>query len=120
MSKSTQPARQVADGMFAGGSILSAIGAVIGASCCVLPLLLVQIGLGSAVVAHLAIFAKAKPILLWVTAALVVLAFAAAFRGGRRPRPAILALLVGSGLLVLISLGLPYVEADIIQWLRTR
>lgn len=100
--------------------MLAGFGAVLGASCCVLPILLVQAGLGTALVAHLAWFAQAKPYLLAATIALVLAGFVAAFWGGRRPRPLVLALLIGGALLVAAAIAAPYYERELLDWVRGR
>ena len=74
-------------GLFAGGSLITGLAAMIGASCCVLPFLLVQAGLSTALVAHLGVLASAKPYLLAVTAVLI-LAAVAAMPTVTRPVPA--------------------------------
>jgi hypothetical protein len=78
-------------GYLAGGGLISGLAALLGASCCVLPILLVQIGVSTALVAHLAIFAQAKPYLLALTAALILAGFVAAFLGRQTASPSGLA-----------------------------
>jgi len=46
-------------GIFAGVGILAALGGLLGASCCLLPLALVNLGVSSAVIANLGFFASA-------------------------------------------------------------
>jgi mercuric ion transport protein len=114
------PSKPRAGALFASGGIVTGLGALIGASCCVLPILLVQAGVSTALVAHLGVFARAKPYLLAVTAALVVAGSIAVFWGGRRPRPRVLILLGAAALLVLGSYAMPYYERDLLVWLRGR
>lgn len=106
--------------MFAGGGIVTGLAALIGASCCVLPILLVQAGVSTALVAHLAIFAQAKPYLLALTAVLILAGFVAAFWGGRRPRPRVLVLLVLAALLVAGAYSMPFYERELLDWVRGR
>jgi len=75
-------------GIFAGGGALSGLAALIGASCCVLPIVLVNLGLSSALVSNLAFFARAKPFFLGAAVLLIAVSFAAAFwgRGASRRR----------------------------------
>ncbi len=107
-------------GLFAGGGLLTGLASLIGASCCVLPVLLVQAGVSTALVAHLAIFAVAKPYLLAMTAFLVIAGFTAAFWKGRRPRPFVLALLVIAASLVVAAYVMPNYERALLDRFRAR
>lgn len=118
MSKDT--GTRNASGILAGGGILTGLSALIGASCCVLPILLVQIGVSTVMVAHLAWFAQAKPYLLVLTALLVLAGFIAAFWGGRRPRPHVVALLVGAAVVTMGAIAMPHYERALLDWLGTR
>jgi len=69
--------------VLAGGGAVAGLAALIGASCCVLPILLVQLGVSTALVAQLGFFADAKPYLLPAAAVLLVVGFVVAFWGGR-------------------------------------
>ena len=102
--------------MFASGGALAGLVTLLGASCCVLPLL-AQIGLGTAFVAQLSFLVRARPYLLMATLALIVAAIVACFWNGRRPRPVVLTMLVAAGALVAASLELPKHEAQIMQWI---
>jgi len=55
MSKSSEKQKS---GWFAKGGILASLFAVIGASCCILPIILINLGLSSALVSHLGFFAR--------------------------------------------------------------
>lgn len=118
MSEDTTPRR--AGSLLAGGGVLAGFGALLGASCCVLPILLVQAGLSTALVAHLAWFAQAKPYLMGVTSVLILAGFGAAFWGGRRPRPLVIALLVGAALLIAAATAAPHYERELLDWIRGR
>lgn len=111
-------ARRPSGGLYAGGGIVTGLAALIGASCCVLPILLVQAGVSTALVAHLGIFAQARPYLLGLTAIFIVSGFVAAFWGGRRPRPRVLVLLVVAALLVTGAYALPLYERELLDWVR--
>lgn len=106
--------------LFAGGGIVTGLAALIGASCCVLPILLVQAGVSTALVAHLGIFAQAKPYLLALTAILVLAGFAAAFWGGRSPRPSVVVLLIVAALLTAGAYAMPYFEREMLDLVRNR
>lgn len=112
--------RQLGGSLFAGGGLLTGLASLIGASCCVLPIVLVQAGVSTALVAHLAIFAVAKPYLLAVTALLVVAGFTAAFWKGRRPRALVLALLVIATASVVAAYVMPHYERELLDWFRAR
>lgn len=119
MEKDTEPER-TSGGLFAGGGIVTGLAALIGASCCVLPILLVQAGVSTALVAQLGIFAQAKPYLLALTAALILAGFVGAFWGGRRPRRRVLLLLIVAALLVAGAYVMPFYERALLDWVRNR
>jgi len=107
-------------GLFAGGGVVTGLAALIGASCCVLPILLVQVGVSTALVAHLGIFARAKPYLLALTAILVLAGFVAAFWGGRKPRLRVMILLIVAALLTAGAYAMPYFERELLDLVRGR
>jgi len=117
MSEDTTPTPRTS-GIFAGGGLIAGLGALIGASCCVLPILLVQAGVSAALVAHLGLFARAKPYLLVATALLILAGFLAAFWGGRRPRPSVFFLLIGASLVIAVAIAMPYYERELLDWVR--
>jgi mercuric ion transport protein len=119
MEKDTE-AHRPSGGLFAGGGVVTGLAALVGASCCVLPILLVQAGVSTALVAQLGIFAQAKPYLLALTAILIGAGFVAAFRGGRRPRPRVLVLLIVAALLVAGAYSMPFYERELLDWVRGR
>lgn len=90
---------------------------MLGASCCVLPLLLLQLGVGSAIVANLAYFAEMRDYFLVGTVALVVVGMVIVLRRGR-PSRRILILFGLSLALVTLALVLPSYEGDLIRWIR--
>lgn len=69
--------------------------ALIGASCCVLPLILLNLGVSTAMISNLEFFAVAKPYFLGLTILLIVASFVMAFRNGRRPSGRALTLMGG-------------------------
>lgn len=109
-----------ASGILAGGGILTGLSALMGASCCVLPILLVQIGVSTALIAHLAWFAQAKPYLLGFTAVLILVGFIFAFWRGSQPRPLVLVALIGAGILVAGAIALPHYERELVDWIGSR
>jgi uncharacterized membrane protein (UPF0136 family) len=89
---------------------------LIGASCCVLPLL-AQVGLGAALVSQLSFLAKAKPYLLAVTLVLIVAGLIAPFNS-RKPRPIVLVMLLGAAVALAIAAEvLPHYEGQIMRWI---
>ena len=115
---SSEPEKQSAGGWLAGGGILSGLAASIGASCCVLPVILAQLGVSAALIAQLGAVARAKPYFLGSIVLLVAAGFLAAFRGGRRPRPLVLAMLIGAAILVAAAIVFPRFEPQILNLLR--
>src|SRR3990167_148005 len=114
------PARTNGAGLIAGGGVLSGLFAVVGASCCVLPVLLVNLGVTGALVANLAIFAKYRAAMVGVALALVIAAIVCARRGGRRP-PQRLWFGVGAALFfVSAASGLTRYEGALLQWMNFR
>jgi len=108
-------------GWLAGGGALAGLAAFIGASCCVLPIVLVNLGLASALLAgHLAFFARARPWFLGAAALLIAGAALAAFWKGRRPNGRVLTILAAATLLTAGAYGFPYVEPDILRWMSLR
>ncbi|GGY51922.1 hypothetical protein GCM10007148_21080 [Parvularcula lutaonensis] len=93
---------------------------MIGSSCCFLPVLLVNLGLSSAVVGHLALFARYQE---WFLGAGVIfgvsaLAFAAA---SKQPlRPWLVAAVFVIALLLATSLILPNYEGQLLRWASGR
>jgi len=104
----------------AGGSFFSGLLAFLGASCCVLPILLVQLGVSSALVGRLALFARYRSWLLSVSAIAVLLAIGFAFRKGRRPGKALWFWLILATLLVVSAYFLPHYEGQILRWMQAR
>lgn len=107
----------VAKDALASGGIVSGLAAFVGASCCVLPLILMNIGLGGAWIANLAFFAVYKTYFVAASAVLVALAFVAAFWGGRRPSRKTLTVLGVASVLTVAAFILPWYEGRIIQML---
>ncbi len=107
-----------AGGFIAGSSALSGLAAVIGASCCVLPIVLVNLGASTAFVSNLTFFARYKPQFAAVTIALIVVGFVAAFWRGRRPSLTTLIMLSLASLFALAAYVLPQYEPILLRWLN--
>jgi len=91
---------------------------MIGASCCILPIILVNLGMSSALVSHLGVVARLRPWFMVLTVCLVIGSFIFAYRGGRRPSRRTLSLLILAGALAVGATLLPYYEGDIQRWLN--
>ena len=105
-------------GLLAGGGVLSGLFAFLGASCCILPILLVNLGVGGALVANLAVFAGFR---LWFIGAALVLVVASmffAFRGGRRPRRGFWISAAAASLLIAAAWIMPHYEGTLLRWLN--
>ena len=101
----------------ASGVLVSGLAALIGASCCVLPLVLINFGLGGAWLANLAFFVDAKPYFLAASIISIVLAFIAAFWGGRSPSRKTLAILGVATALTGAAYVMPWYEGRILWFL---
>ncbi len=101
----------------ASGGLISGAAAFIGASCCVLPLVLVNLGLGGAWITHLAFFAVAKPYFLAASFLFIAVAFALAFWGGRKPSAKTLVVLSTATGLTALAYVLPWYEGRILRFL---
>lgn len=104
-------------GWLAGGGVVSGLLAFLGASCCVLPIILINLGLGSALVANLAVFARYRVWFIGIALALVVASIIFACRGGRRPRPRFWISAGGASLLLAAAWILPHYEGALLRWL---
>jgi mercuric ion transport protein len=110
----TLPAR----GWLAGGSVLSGAAALLAASCCVLPILLVNLGVSSALVANLALFASVRELFMALTVLLLATAVVFALRGGRRPRRRFWIALGAALTLLAGATIMPRYERELLQWVR--
>ena len=117
-TKEPTPADRSGGGAIASGGIVAGLLAAIGASCCVLQLILIQLGVGAALAGSLTVLAPLRPWLL--LAAVLLLGWAAfrAFRGGR-PRGRVLVLLALGSAVVAAALILPTFERDLLRWAQT-
>jgi mercuric ion transport protein len=108
------------DAPLAGGGFLASLVAMLSASCCVLPVLLVQAGVSAALVGQIGVLAPYRAPLLFAAGATIAIAAAAAFWGGRKPRPRVLAMLALSGGLVVGAYLLPLFETELLGWILRR
>ena len=98
-----------------GGSLLGGFGAFIGASCCVLPLILFNLGVSSAVIAQLGFFARYKDVFFLCALALLVVGVAVAFYKGRRPTRLVAIIFIGAAVLICASYFLPMYEPELLR-----
>lgn len=105
-------------GFIAGGSALSGLAAFIGASCCVLPLVLVNLGVSAALVGKLAFFARAQQYFMGAAVILLFAALTAAFWNGRRPGGGVSITLVLATVLVLAAYIMPSYEGQLLRWIN--
>ena len=113
----TENGDQKRGGWFASGGLIASLFAFIGASCCVLPIILVNLGVSTTLVAQLGFFARNQALFQWVTLALLIAATFFAFRNGR-PRMRVIVLLVIGFVLAAIAYVLPSYEREILEWLN--
>ena len=109
-----------ANGWLVGGGLMGGVFAFLGASCCVLPILLVNLGVSSALVANLGFFARYKTAFMIVAALLLAGAIVFAFRGGRRPKARFWVSVATAVLLLAGAWILPSYEGELLQWLNLR
>ncbi|MDX2145439.1 MAG: hypothetical protein SFV19_18955 [Rhodospirillaceae bacterium] len=106
-----------AKNVLAAGSVISALAALIGASCCILPILLVNLGVGAALLTNLAFFASNKAYFLNASIVFIVIATVAAFWKGRRPSRRTLTILCSAAIFTLIAYFLPSFEGRLLRYL---
>ncbi len=106
-------------GLIAGGGAFSGLAAVIGASCCVLPIILVNLGVSAGLVGNLSFFAEHKAYFGAATGVLIFAAGVAAFWNGRRPGPVTLGFLIFAILLASAAYILPSYEPALIRWINS-
>lgn len=103
-------------GLFAGGGVTAGLSGLAGATCCILPIFLANLGAGTALLLHLRFFVRNQ---LWFSLAafaLVCVAGYFAFRGGRRPGRIVTVTVILSAVLTAASLVVPFFEADLVRW----
>lgn len=122
MSEITEQQVQPGTGekLAASGGLASAIAGLIGASCCVLPIILFKIGVGSAVIGNLIFFADKTEYFLIGALLFIALGVIASFWGGRRPGKRAIIMFGLSAFIVFLAYILPSFEGDILRWLGFR
>jgi len=107
-------------GLLASGSVVSAFAALIGASCCVLPIILFKLGIGSALIGGLIFFADKTDYFLIGALLFIVAGVAASFLGGKKPSKRAVYLFAVSFVIVVLAYILPSFEGDILRWTGIR
>lgn len=105
-------------GWIAGGGALSGLGGLIGASCCILPLILVNLGVGAALVGKLAFFARFQPYFMGGAVILLAVAIVAAFWKGRRPSKRVVIMLALAAVLIVAAYIMPFYEPQLFRWVN--
>lgn len=107
-------------GLLASGSAASALAALIGASCCVLPIILFKLGIGSTFIGGLIFFADKTTFFLVGALLLIAAGVATSFWGGKKPSKRAMYLLSFSLVAVALAYILPSFEGDILRWTGIR
>lgn len=115
MGKSSEKQKS---GWFAKGGILASLFAVVGASCCILPIILINLGLSSALVSHLGFFARFRHWFMALSIMLIIGGIVYAYSGGRQPKRGTIVIFVLAAILTLGAYILPYYEGDLQRWLN--
>lgn len=105
-------------GWIAGGGVLSGLGALIGASCCILPLILINLGVSAALVGKLALFARYQHYFMGGAVILLAVAMVAAFWKGRRPSKRIVIVLALAAALIVAAYVMPFYEPQLLRWVN--
>ncbi len=104
-------------GLIAGGSVVSGLAAFIGASCCVLPLVLVNLGVSSALVGKLAFFARAQQYFMGAAVILLVSAIVTSFWNGKRPSKRVGIAFFLATIFVMAGYIMPSYEGQLLRWI---
>lgn len=104
----------------AGSGLASALGAFIGASCCVLPLILFNMGVSSALIAQLGFFARYRDAFMVAALGLLIISAVAFLRsqGGMTRRMIIIHLL--AAFLICAAYVIPYYEGALLAFFGFR
>jgi mercuric ion transport protein len=115
--KKTNPTSSGLQTWLSGSGALGGVAAFIGASCCVLPLVLVQLGVATGLVAHLAWFARWQPYLFWAAAAILALSATLALWRGQPSLSFWIRWAIGA-IFLAAAFVLPNYELQILHWIR--
>jgi mercuric ion transport protein len=113
----TNPTSSGLQTWLSGSGALGGVAAFIGASCCVLPLVLVQLGIATSLVPHLAWFARWQPYLFWAAAAILALSATLALWRGQPSLSFWIRWAIGA-IFLAAAFVLPNYELQILHWIR--
>ena len=97
------------------GGVLGGFAAFVGASCCVIPILLVHFGVATGLVAKLGWFVRWQPYFFWTAAGLLAVAASYAIWRGQASRSFWIWWVIGTGFLVAAFI-LPQYEFRLQSW----
>jgi len=120
MSENTEIISQDKSKLAAGGGLLGSIAAFVGASCCVLPIILFNMGVSSAAIARLGFFARYTNEFLIASLVFIAVGVFWAFRGGRKPSRSATVMLLVALVFVGTAYILPSYELDLIRYFGFR
>jgi mercuric ion transport protein len=112
-TKTEGPARHL--GMVSQVGLIAAIAALVGASCCALPLALAWLGLAGAWISNLEVFVVYRPYITAFAIVVIVLGWAIALR--RRASPSTLVFLGVASLVVGAALLIAHYETELTRYL---
>lgn len=120
MEKTAKPAAKPAS-LLSSGGVVGGFFAFIGASCCVIPILLVHIGVASGLVARLGWFAKWQPVFMAFAVLLLAVSLFFAFRQSSRSRLFWITWSLGA-FFTAVAIVLPFFEFELqrilLDWIR--
>ena len=93
--------------------------ALIGSSCCFLPVLLVNLGVSVGLVERLGFFARHRTTMLWISVVLLIIATFLIFRNGR-PRTSVLVWLRVGVVMIAVAYIIPSYERELLAWVNKR
>ena len=93
--------------------------ALIGSSCCFLPVLLVNLGVSVGLVERLGFFARHRTTMLGISVVLLIIAASLVFRKGR-PRTSVLIWLGVGVVMIAVAYIIPNYERELLAWVNKR
>lgn len=104
----------------ARGSLVGAISAFVGASCCVLPLVLFNLGVSSAIISQLGFLSRFREAFLFISIGLIVAGVFFAFKSGRRPSKGAVFNFSLAVAFVIAAHSIPLLESDLLVFFGYR
>jgi mercuric ion transport protein len=106
------------DKALAAGGLVSAAAAVVGASCCTIPLILANLGLGLGAASWLPWLAAYRTYFIALAVVAILVGFIIAFRPGRKHQTKTLVILAVATLLTVASFVLPTFEGRLLRLIQ--